>query len=167
MNMKPPAKNHSLETLRRILASADLAVSEPARRSMLQSLDELVNVLQGIRVAITDNNLSARLTAIQPALSQVLEFIENAKDDPQLCNLLAITSNGGKVKKREPVEIPPNLSNQQIRELLERDLSVQELQTLASQRSISVHGANRDQMKREIIANLNRQEGYERLAAAS
>ncbi len=57
-------------------------------------------------------------------------------------------------------EIPENLTNDQIRKLLEKDLSKAELKAIARQRSISVGTYTNDEIKRRILKNLNRQEGY-------
>jgi hypothetical protein len=57
-------------------------------------------------------------------------------------------------------EIPENLTNEQIRRLLERDLSKAELKTIALQRSISVGKFTNEEIKRRILRNLERQEGY-------
>ena len=56
------------------------------------------------------------------------------------------------------------LTNGQIRELLEKDLSRDELKAIAGQRGISVSGVRKDHLKRMILKNLERQEGYEILA---
>ena len=67
--------------------------------------------------------------------------------------------------KRQPVEIPNNLTNEQIRGLLENDLSKAELKAIAGQRAISVGKSNNEEIKRYILRNLKRQEGYGRLAS--
>ena len=63
----------------------------------------------------------------------------------------------------QTVEIDSNLTNEQIRVLLEKNLSKAELKTIASQRSISVGKSTNDDIKRRILKNLERQESYERL----
>lgn len=62
------------------------------------------------------------------------------------------------------VSITSNLTNKQIRALLEKDLSKAELKAIASQRSISVGKYTNEEIKRHILKNLERQEGYERLS---
>jgi len=64
------------------------------------------------------------------------------------------------------VEIPNNLTNEQIRTLLEKDLSKAELKAIAGQRAISVGKSNNEEIKRHILRNLERQEGYGRLASS-
>jgi hypothetical protein len=59
--------------------------------------------------------------------------------------------------------IANNLTNGQIRALLEKDLSRAELKTIAAQRSISVGKYTIEEIKRRILKNLERQEGYELL----
>ena len=58
------------------------------------------------------------------------------------------------------VEIKQNLTNEQIRSLLEKDLSKAELKAIAAQRSISVGKYTNEEIKRRILKNLERQEGY-------
>jgi len=48
---------------------------------------------------------------------------------------------------------------------LEKDLSKAELKALAAQRAISVGKSTNAEIKRDILKNLQRQEGYERLAS--
>lgn len=61
-------------------------------------------------------------------------------------------------------EIPANLTNEQIRKLLEKDLSKAELKEIARQRSIYVGTYTNEEIKRRILRNLERQEGYARLS---
>jgi len=61
------------------------------------------------------------------------------------------------------VSIASNLTNKQIRALLEQDLSKAELKAIATQRSISVGKFTKEEIKRRILKNLERQEGYEML----
>jgi hypothetical protein len=67
--------------------------------------------------------------------------------------------------KRQAVEIPSNLTNGQIRRLLESDLSKAELKAIAAQRAIAIGKSTKEQVKRDILKNLDRQEGYQRLAS--
>lgn len=57
------------------------------------------------------------------------------------------------------------LTNDQIRALLKKDLSKTELKAIAAQRSISTGKSTNKEIKRDILRNLERQEGYEQLAA--
>jgi hypothetical protein len=59
--------------------------------------------------------------------------------------------------------IANNLMNEQIRALLEKDLSKAELKAIAEQRSIAVGKSTNKEIKRRILKNLERQEGYELL----
>jgi hypothetical protein len=61
------------------------------------------------------------------------------------------------------INIADNLTNKQIRELLEKDLSKAELKAIAEQRSIAVGKSTNNEIKRRILKNLERQEGYELL----
>lgn len=60
-------------------------------------------------------------------------------------------------------EINDCLSNEQIRILLEKDLSKAELKSMTTQKSISVGKLNKDEIRRHILKNLDRQEGYKLL----
>ena len=60
--------------------------------------------------------------------------------------------------------IPDNLTNEQIRNLLEKDLSRNELNDIAEQRAISVSGKKISKIRQDILRNLDRQEGYMRLS---
>ena len=53
--------------------------------------------------------------------------------------------------------------NDKIRALLNKDLSKAELKAIAAQRSISIGKSTKEEIKRNILKNLERQEGYERL----
>lgn len=58
-------------------------------------------------------------------------------------------------------KISPNLTNEQIRKLLEKDLSKAELKEIAKQRSIFVGKCTtNDEIRIRILRNLERQEGY-------
>lgn len=57
-------------------------------------------------------------------------------------------------------KIASNLTNEQIRELLKKDLSKTELRAIAAQRSISVGKYTNEEIKRRILKNLERQESY-------
>lgn len=59
--------------------------------------------------------------------------------------------------------IASNLTNEQIRALLEKDLSKAELKAIAEQRSIAVGKSTNKEIKRRVLKNLERQEGYELL----
>ena len=61
------------------------------------------------------------------------------------------------------INIAGNLTNKQIRALLENDLSKAELKAIAEQRSIAVGKSTNNEIKRRILKNLERQEGYELL----
>ncbi len=61
-------------------------------------------------------------------------------------------------------EIPANLTNEQIRRFLEKDLSKAELKVIAQQRCISAGKYTNEEIKRRILRNLERQEGYTRLS---
>ena len=64
-----------------------------------------------------------------------------------------------------PIEIPANLTNKQVKELLNQDLTLSELKTIASQRSVAIRKPTIEGIRQAILKNIERQEGYERLAS--
>ena len=98
-------------------------------------------------------------------LEQVIGFLKHAKSNEALQTLIALAGINLVAKtKRQPIEIPSNLTNDQIRVLLQKNLSKAELKTIATQRSISVGELSVAGIKHSILKNLERQEGYGRLA---
>ena len=141
-------------------------VSDPdSRASTLRSLDLLIANLTRIRSELSNPDIQKRASDVRGPLNQVIEFLNNARSDEALMALVLMAAPGGKQRpKRVPVEIPANLTNQQIRALLEKDLSKDELRAIAAQRAISVGKSSTEQIRRDILRNLERQEGYGRLA---
>ena len=61
--------------------------------------------------------------------------------------------------QRVPIHIPPNLTNEQIREFLAKDLSKSELKAVAAQRGISPGKRSDEEIRRVILRALERQGG--------
>jgi len=158
-------KDDLLTKLDNLSAILGVTADGPKRAIAVKRLDALIDGLSKLRSVLTAEEFIEKATAVRPAVAQVIEFLASARQDGRLIDLLEINKGTGKATKREPIDILPNLSNQQIRELLKQDLSSKELQSIATQRSISAHGANREDIKRAIVDNLNREEGYQRLAS--
>jgi len=164
--MKSDPNKNLISKLSRIREELEVLSHPESKASFLKSLDELIAALSRLRTGLTDPTLEGKAAEIQKPLEQVIGFLESAKNDEILRTLL---SPGRKVAtpkpKRQPVEIPNNLTNEQIRGLLEKDLSKAELKAIAAQRAISIGKSNTEEIKRNILKNLERQEGYGRLAS--
>ncbi len=102
-------------------------------------------------------------------IKELLEFLEDAKSDDSFQMALSdilkanLRASERSPLRREPIEIPPNLTNQQIRDLLARDLSRAELAEIAKQRSISHAKRSREELRAAIMSFVDRQEDYNRL----
>jgi hypothetical protein len=145
----------------------ELLARPESKASFLKSLDSLIATLSRLRAALTDPSLEAKTVEIQKPLEQVIGFLEFAKNDEFLRTILSPVKKLPSPKpKRQPIKIPSNLTNEQIRSLLEKDLTKDELAAIAAQREISIGELNREESKRSILKNLERQEGYQRLASS-
>ncbi len=143
-------------------------LTRPESKAALQSeLDELITALQGLRAGLADPSLDGKVAEVRHPIEQVLAFLELAKSDEALKLLLpSCVARHPAKPKREPIAVGNNLTNDQIRDLLGKELSISELKAIASQRAISVGKSNADEMRRAILKNLERQEGYGRLAGS-
>ena len=167
MKTKTRPTSDFFSRLESLAATLEVAADEPSRAAAIKRLDALIVGLNKLRHALSDPDCINKATAVRPAIAQIVAFLEAAKQDARLTALFAVTENGAKPVRRPPIQIPDGLSNQEIRELLGKDLSSSELQSIAAQLSISVHNANRAEIKRAILDNLTREEGYQRLAVPS
>lgn len=133
----------------------------------LKNLDDLIAALNRLRTGLMNPALEAKAAEIRHPLEQIIEFLEFTKSDEVLKTLLLPAGKVVAVKpKRQAVEVATNLTNEQIRALLEKDLSKVELKAIAEQRSISVGKSTIEEIKRNILKNLERQESYGRLATS-
>jgi len=154
--------------LRKLLKAVELYCRADLRSNAIKELDGVIDILSKLRNGLQDESLRERgLVAIE-SISQVLRFLEAAKSDNSFQVALSdiLRSRGRATGKRpnpEPVEIPPNLTNQQIKELLERNLSKAELMQIASQRSIATGKRTLKEVRAAILSFIDRQESYEHL----
>ena len=150
-----------ISRLTRIKQEVEFLSHPEGKASFVQNLDELIGHLSRLREQLATAELDEKLTDVQRPLEQVINFLESAKSNDLLKALLIPAPK----PQREPVQIPTNLTNEQIRDLLQKSLSNAELRAIAAQRSIPVGKANNEEIKRNILKNLERQEGYGRLAS--
>lgn len=152
--------------LNRVKREMDIFVRPEARAGLIKVVDDLIASLKRLRDDLGKASLEARTAEISGPLGTVISFLEQAKSDESLQTLLSLAGlSTATASKREVVEIPSNLTNDQIRALLEKDLSKAELKVIARQRGISVGKLNNLEIRRSILKNLERQEGYARLSS--
>lgn len=143
------------------------ALEQPELKSeFVKSLDDLIIFLNRLRTELMRQSLEEKIVKIREPLEHVISFLESAKSDESLSILLSVARKIQTPKpKRQPVEIPNGLTNEQIREILKKDLSKAELKIIARQRAIAVGKSNTGKIRQDILKNLERQEGYSRLAS--
>jgi len=160
--MKSDPSKNLISKLKRISGDLEDFANPESKAAFLKNLDYLIAALSRLRSGLLNPSFEERTADIQKSIEQVIEFLESAKSDELIRTLLSRTQKVSK-PKRQPIEIPNNLTNEQIRSLLQKDLSKGELKAIATQRSISVGKLNNEGIKRDILRNIDRQEGYERL----
>ena len=161
-----PSKNLNSK-LNRIKEELEFLTRPESKAAFQKNLDDLITALNRLRAGLSNSSLETKAAEIRRPLEQVLEFLEFAKSDDVLKTLLLPARKTVVPKpKRQAVEVASNLTNEQIRALLEKDLTKAELKAIAAQRAISVGESTNAEIKRDILRNLERQEGYERLAAS-
>jgi ABC-type Zn uptake system ZnuABC Zn-binding protein ZnuA len=163
--MKNDSSKNLIAKLNRIKEEFDFLARPDSKAAFQKNLDDLIAALNRLRAGLANTSLETKAAEIQRPLEQVIEFLEFAKSDEVLKTLLLPARKTVAPKpKRQPVEIANSLTNEQIRALLEKELSKVELKAIAKQRAISVGKSNNEEIKRNILKNLERQEGYGRLA---
>lgn len=164
--MKSEPSKNLITKLNRIKEELCVLGQPDSKVALLKSLDELIASLMRLRNELANSSLEATAAEIRTPLEQVIGFLQRAKSDETLQTLLCLAGITATPKpKRQPLEIPSNLTNEEIRALLQKDLSKAELKAIAMQRSISVGESSNEAIKRSILKNLDRQEGYGRLAS--
>jgi hypothetical protein len=164
--MKTNRANNLVALLNRINDDLDAFSNPDARAAFLDKLDSLIIRLNAIRAKLTNPAMEDQLSEIGNQLEQVINFFECAKTDELLGILLSDALEARSPRpKRTAIEIPADLQNDQIRSLLQQDLSKQELKVIAAQRGISLGNAKDEEVRRNILRAIDRQEGYERLAS--
>ena len=163
--MKSNPSKDLISKLNRIKEELEVLVRPESKAAFLKNLDGLIAALDRLRTGLTNPSLEAKAAEIHRPLEQVISFLEFAKSDEILKTLLLPVRKTVAAKpKRKAVEVASNLTNDQIRALLEKDLSKAELKAIAAQRAIPVGKSTNEEIKRDILKNLERQEGYGRLA---
>jgi hypothetical protein len=163
--MKRNTSNGLIAQLDRIKANLDAFADPETRTQFLENLDGLIGRLCALRDQLTDAPTAKRLSDVALPLGQVISFLQAAKDDQTLAAIVSDALHSRPAKpSRPPISIPQNLTNDQIREFLRQDLSKNELKALAAQRGISVGKRTDEQVRRDLLRSLERQEGYQRLA---
>ena len=165
--MKSNPSKYLISKLNRIKEELEVLAHPESKGAFLKNLDDLIVALNRLRAGLTNPSLEAKAAEIHRPLEQVIGFLEFAKSDETLKTLLLPVRKTVAAKpKRKAVEVASNLTNDQIRALLEKDLSKTELKAIAAQRSISIGKSTNEEIKRDILKNLERQEGYGRLATS-
>ena len=165
--MKSDPSKNLISKLNRIKEELEFLARPESKAAFQKNLDDLIAALNRLSAGLTNPSLEARAAEIQYPLEQVISFLEFAKSDEVLKTLLLPARKVVAAKpKRQAVEIASNLTNEQIRALLEKDLSKAELKAIAAQRAISVGKSTNAEIKQNILKNLERQEGYGRLATS-
>lgn len=154
--------------LRKLLAAVELYCRGDSRSNAIQELDRIIGVLSNLRNALLDDSRRERNLAAVESINQVLRFLDSAKSDSSFQLVLSdiLRSSGRSTRRRpkpEPAQIEPNLTNQKIRELLERNPSKAELIQIANQRSIAVGKRTLDELRAAILSFIDRQESYDHL----
>ncbi len=163
--MKQNLTNSLIGQLSRLKCELDAVVRPESKAAIVRNLDALIERLSTIRSQFADATLQERVSKVQRPFQEVIEFLESVKTDEVLGTLLSQPLQTKPARpKRIPIEISPNLTNEQIRGLLAQDLSKLELKAVAAQRGITVGKTSDEQVRRELLRVLDRQEGYERLA---
>jgi hypothetical protein len=167
VNMKTKQSNNLLTKLSRIKEELNVLGQPESKAALLKNLDDIISQLTRLRRELESSSFEAKATEVRTPLEQVIGFLERAKTDETLQTLLALAGISLVAKpKRQPIEIPSNLTNEQIRDLLQKHLTKSELKAIAMQRSISIGDLNLAGVRRSILKNLERQEGYGRLASS-
>ncbi len=165
--MKSDPNKNLISKLNRIREELEALENPELKSAFLKSLDDLIAVLSHLRTMLTHPSLEVKAREIRESLEQVIGFLEFAKSDESFRTLLSLGRKTRTPKpKRQPVEIPNNLTNEQIRTLLKEDLSKEKLKAIAGQRKISVGKSSKEEIRKDILRNLDRQEGYGRLTSS-
>ena len=154
--------------LKKLLSAVESYSNDELRAGVIRDLDRMVDTLSRLRNSLHEGPLREKSGGAVAGINQTLEFLEAAKSDTGFQALLlalrkAPPRKRAKVSKPGPIEIPPNLTNQQIREFLNRELSKAELAAIAKQRSISSTKQSKERLRATILSFIDRQESYDQL----
>jgi hypothetical protein len=164
--MKSDPSKLLISKLNRVKEELEFITQPESKARFQKNLDDLIKLLSRLREGLLSPSLEARAAEIHRPLGQVISFLEFAKYDEALKMLLSSQNKAKPVKPKRPaIEIGNNLTNEQIRSLLQEDLSKAELKAIATQRAISIGKLSNKEIRQNILRNLERQEGYQRLAS--
>jgi hypothetical protein len=127
-------------------------------------LDNLIPVLSGLRARVASGPGAGDGASVAAAVDTIISFLERARQD-DLFKVAWPQSPGHRRKDAGDAPIPSNLSNEEIRSLLRRDLSKAQLAELARQRSIPVGKNSKAELRSAILSFIEKQESYARLHA--
>jgi carboxylesterase type B len=131
-----------------------------------KEIGTMVETLLEVRARLTSADFQEKASQLIPALDQVLLFLEGAKSDK---SLQSIVSQALCRRPRKPrtastkvtPSIQPSMTNQQIRDIIQQDLSRADLEQIAKQRSIATNGRSKTALRSAIMDFISRQESYE------
>lgn len=164
--MRPSKSTSSklLPNLKKLRNAVEMYSDTQRRSALIEELDRVILGLSEIRKKLSQVPAPETPSHTVSAIDEVLRFLDRAKADE---SFLALSSEVlGTTPQRAPKpEIPPNLTNQQIRDLLQNDLSKSELEQIARQRGISSGKRSKPELRSAIQHFVERQESYDRLRA--
>lgn len=152
-----------MEVLERLAEELAAWSDADAVSATSEALDRLIESLDGLRATVHKESIPAPVNAIE----EVVQFLRQAKSDPRLTPVLISFFERPPRKPAKkplaPVRIEPNLTNEQIRALLESDLARSELVAIANQRAIRTAKRSKADLRQAIRDFIDRQEGYSHL----
>jgi hypothetical protein len=154
--------------LQKLLKAAEFYGNADLRSKVIRELDHTIDILSKMRNGLMEESLREKSLGAIESIRQILQFLEDAKSDKSFQVMLSDILSASVTEKRpdaESVEIPPNLTNQQIKDLLERNLSKAALKQIAEQRSISSGKRSIKEIRAAILSFIERQESYDQLRA--
>lgn len=166
--MKANTTDSLSSNLKNLLSAVESYSDAEVRSRAVRDLDRMIDTLSRLRDGLQEGPVREKSTVTAASINQILEFLEAAKSDTSFQALLSSVQKlrsrkREKLPKPAPVEIPPNLTNHQIRELLKRELSKAELAQIAKQRSISSTKESKEKLRETILSFIERQESYDQL----
>ncbi len=162
--MRLKRSNRLLDSLKKLRRALEIYCDARSRSAAINELDQVILGLSDMRTKLTHASAPEKTSATLAALDEILGFLERAKSDSTFQVTFSETVTT-RPRQNHNSQIPPNLTNQQIRELLQRDLSKSELEEIAKQRSISLGKRSKSHLRSAILDFIERQESYERLRA--
>ena len=123
--MKSDRSKNLISKLSQIGEELEFLSRPESKADFLKNLDELITTLNRLRDGLTNPSLADKAGEIQRPLEQVVGFLEFAKSNEVIVALLSPAKKAKTPKpKKQPVEIADDLTNEQIRTLLEKDFGL-------------------------------------------